>query len=77
MIFLNGYLELKAHQGTSFQRLKDECKRATAVRYLASTELTFSEVSHLLGFDEISTFFEYSDDGLALLHRSIGIARGQ
>ena len=44
-------------EGTSFQRLKDECKRATAVRYLASTELTFVEVSQLLGFDEISAFY--------------------
>lgn len=44
-------------EGTSFQRLKDECKRATAVRYLASTELTFIEVSQLLGFDEISAFY--------------------
>ncbi|MFT4725755.1 MAG: AraC-like DNA-binding protein [Granulosicoccus sp.] len=44
-------------EGTSFQRLKDECKRATAVRYLASTELTFVEVSQLLGFDEVSAFY--------------------
>lgn len=44
-------------EGTSYQRLKDECKRATAVRYLASTELTFTEVSQLLGFDEISAFY--------------------
>lgn len=44
-------------EGTSFQRLKDECKRATAVRYLATTELTFVEVSQLLGFDEISAFY--------------------
>ena len=44
-------------EGTSFQRLKDECRRATAVRYLASTELTFIEVSQLLGFDEISAFY--------------------
>ena len=44
-------------EGTSYQRLKDECKRATEVRYLASTELTFVEVSQLLGFDEISAFY--------------------
>ena len=44
-------------EGTSFQRLKDECRRATAVRYLASTELTFSEVAQLLGFDETSAFY--------------------
>lgn len=44
-------------EGTSYQRLKDECKRATAVRYLASTDLTFVEVSQLLGFDEISAFY--------------------
>lgn len=44
-------------EGTSFQRLKDECKRTTAVRYLASTELTFAEVSQLLGFDEVSAFY--------------------
>ena len=44
-------------EGTSFQRLKDECMRATAVRYLASMELTFVEVSQLLGFDEVSAFY--------------------
>lgn len=44
-------------EGTSFQRLKDECRRATAVRYLASTDLTFSEVAELLGFDETSAFY--------------------
>lgn len=44
-------------EGTSFQRLKDECRRATAVRYLASTDLTFVEVAELLGFDETSAFY--------------------
>ena len=42
---------------TSFQELKDECRRAAAIRFLASTDLTLSDIASLLGFDEASAFF--------------------
>lgn len=44
-------------EGTSFQRLKDDCRRAAAVRYLAISDLTYNEIAGLLGFDEVSAFF--------------------
>ncbi len=44
-------------EGTSFQRLKDDCRRAAAVQYLATSDLTFNEIAGLLGFDEVSAFF--------------------
>lgn len=44
-------------EGTSFQRLKDDCKQAAAMQYLASSELSLAEVSGLLGFDDASAFF--------------------
>jgi len=42
---------------TTFQALKDECRRAAAIRYLASTDLTLNDIAGLLGFDESSAFF--------------------
>ncbi|ASJ76443.1 AraC family transcriptional regulator [Granulosicoccus antarcticus] len=44
-------------EGTSFQRLKDDCRRVAAVRYLATSDLTYNEIAGLLGFDEVSAFF--------------------
>ncbi len=44
-------------EGTSFQRLKDECRQAAAMQYLATGELTYTEIAGLLGFDEVSAFF--------------------
>lgn len=44
-------------EGSSFQTLKDDCRRAAALQYLASNELSLAEVSGLLGFDETSAFF--------------------
>jgi len=44
-------------EGTSYQGLKDECRRTAAIRYLAATELTFADIAALLGFDEPSAFF--------------------
>ena len=44
-------------EGTSFQLLKDECRRAAALRYLGSTDLTLNDIAILLGFDESSAFF--------------------
>jgi AraC-like DNA-binding protein len=48
---------LLLEEGTSFQKLKDECRRTAAIRYLAATDLSFSEIASLLGFDEASGFF--------------------
>ena len=44
-------------EGSSFQQLKDDCRRAAALRYLDSADLSLSEVSALLGFNESSAFF--------------------
>lgn len=44
-------------EGTSFQQLKDDSRKAVAMQYLVSSELSLSEVSGLLGFDETSAFF--------------------
>ena len=44
-------------EGTSYQRLKDECRRMAAIRYLADTDLTLADIAALLGFDDPSAFF--------------------
>ena len=44
-------------EGTSYQGLKDECRRTAAIRYLAARELSLAEISALLGFEEPSAFF--------------------
>lgn len=44
-------------EGTSFQKLKDECRQAAAMQYLATNDLTYTEIAGLLGFDEVSAFF--------------------
>lgn len=44
-------------EGTSFQRLKDECRRTAALQYLTSAELTFTDIANLLGFDDVSAFY--------------------
>lgn len=46
-----------AAEGISWQELKEEGRRAAALRYVADTELPIAEVTRLLGFDEASTFF--------------------
>lgn len=44
-------------EGTSFQRLKDDCRREAAVKYLNARELSFYEIAERLGFDEPSAFY--------------------
>ncbi len=44
-------------EGSSFQRIKDECRCAAACQYLASPELSLAQITRLLGFDESSAFF--------------------
>jgi AraC-like DNA-binding protein len=43
-------------EGTSFQALKDECRRDAAVRYLASGNYTSQQLAELMGFSDSSTF---------------------
>jgi AraC-like DNA-binding protein len=44
-------------EDSSFQALKDEGRRAAAIRFLASTDLTLNDIARLLSFDEASAFF--------------------
>ena len=43
-------------EGTSFQALKDECRKNAAVDYLTSGNHTTQELSELMGFSDSSTF---------------------
>jgi AraC-like DNA-binding protein len=44
-------------EGTTFQKIKDECRRKTAVNYMNSPQLSINDVAVLMGFDETSAFF--------------------
>ncbi|NIB43710.1 AraC family transcriptional regulator [Pseudomaricurvus alkylphenolicus] len=44
-------------EGTSFQKIKDECRLEAAIHYLGCRDLTNSVISERLGFDETSAFF--------------------
>ncbi len=41
---------------TSFQQIKDHCRRDAAIGYLSSAQYTTSELSELMGFSDSSTF---------------------
>jgi AraC-like DNA-binding protein len=43
-------------QGTSFQQLKDKCRRDAAVNYLTTGSYTTSQLAELMGFSDSSTF---------------------
>lgn len=43
-------------EGTSFQQLKDHCRRDAAISYLGKGAYTTAELSELLGFSDSSTF---------------------
>ncbi len=43
-------------EGTSFQQLKDLCRRDAAVSYLTSGDYTTAQLSELMGFSDSSTF---------------------
>jgi AraC-like DNA-binding protein len=45
------------NEGTSFQRLKDECRMEAAFHYLGCPDLSNRDIAERLGFDEVSTFF--------------------
>lgn len=44
-------------EGTTFQKIKDECRRKTAVNYMNSPQLSINDVAGLMGFEETSAFF--------------------
>ena len=45
------------NEGTSFQKIKDECRRDAAIRWLREEQYSGSEIAALLGFSDPSTFF--------------------
>ena len=44
-------------EDTSFQVVKDDCRRKTALDYMHSPQLSIGDVAELMGFDEPSAFF--------------------
>jgi AraC-like DNA-binding protein len=44
-------------EGTTFQRIKDECRRESAINYMNSPQLSINDVAVLMGFEETSAFF--------------------
>ncbi|MDO6462321.1 AraC family transcriptional regulator [Granulosicoccaceae sp. 1_MG-2023] len=44
-------------EGTTYQKIKDECRRRSAIRYMNSPQLSINDVAELMGFDEPSAFF--------------------
>ncbi|MEX2962063.1 AraC family transcriptional regulator ligand-binding domain-containing protein [Microbulbifer sp. TYP-18] len=44
-------------EGTSYQKLKDECRMEAAFHYLSCPDLSNSQIAAMLGFDESSAFF--------------------
>lgn len=44
-------------EGTSYQKLKDECRMEAAFHYLSCPDLSNTQIAGMLGFDEASAFF--------------------
>lgn len=44
-------------EGTSYQKIKDDCRRKAAIGYMNSVQLSINDVAGLMGFDEPSAFF--------------------
>lgn len=44
-------------EGTSYQKIKDDCRKAAAMNYMNSPQLAINDVAALMGFDEPSAFF--------------------
>lgn len=44
-------------ESTTYQKIKDECRRDSAINYMNSPELSINDVAGLMGFDEPSAFF--------------------
>ncbi len=43
-------------EGTSYQRVKDDCRRDAAIDYLTRSGMSINAVAHQMGFDEPSAF---------------------
>lgn len=43
-------------EGTSFQQLKDHCRRDAAINHLGTSDLTTAQLAELMGFSDSSTF---------------------
>ncbi|KEQ19758.1 AraC family transcriptional regulator [Endozoicomonas numazuensis] len=43
-------------EGTSYQRVKDDCRRDAAIDYLTRSDMSINSVASLMGFDEPSAF---------------------
>lgn len=46
-----------ADEETSFQQIKDECRKEAAITYINAPQLSFNEIASLMGFDEPSAFY--------------------
>ncbi|MFC6671404.1 AraC family transcriptional regulator [Marinobacterium aestuariivivens] len=44
-------------EGTSYQKIKDDCRKEAALNYMNSPQLAINDVAALMGFDEPSAFF--------------------
>ncbi|BBB31085.1 AraC family transcriptional regulator [Neptunomonas japonica] len=44
-------------EGTSYQKIKDDCRKEGAINYMNSPQLSINDVASLMGFDEPSAFF--------------------
>ena len=42
---------------TSYQKIKDDCRKEGAINYMNSPQLSINDVASLMGFDEPSAFF--------------------
>ena len=43
-------------EGTSFQQMKDHCRKNDAINYLATGEYKSAQLAELMGFSDSSTF---------------------
>ncbi|MBQ0755659.1 MAG: AraC family transcriptional regulator [Amphritea sp.] len=46
-----------ADENSSYQKIKDDCRKKAAVNYMDSPQLSINDVAALMGFDEPSAFF--------------------
>lgn len=44
-------------ENTSFQQIKDECRKEAAITYINAPQLSFNEIAALMGFEEPSAFY--------------------
>ncbi|WP_207062923.1 AraC family transcriptional regulator [Motiliproteus sp. SC1-56] len=44
-------------EDTSYQKIKDACRKEAAINYLSCPELSNNDIAGLMGFDEASAFF--------------------